>query len=236
MDTSKSITGVRRWQNRTGIPSARQMRNIGYEINKLSMSQDVRKTPTGYRYQVAGVTSQPHRYGVSANETNAVAIDVDTGAWNQNGTLIVDTSGTANLGDTTNPYIIATITHGTANPLVPAAISLATSSAVAADSDFTKKRTIAKINYDSDGNRGKIDRYQIGDIYQRLDATETSAGTWTDGGKTGNTKSFVSSIQYDDSAHKLQAKFTDVEVKNGSTYIHLEDTAWTDITTASACP
>jgi len=236
MDISKSSTFVKQYQRQSGITSARQMKNIGREINRLSMSRDVSKTPTGYHYQVAGTPSQPHRFGVGGNDTNSVAADVDTGGWNQNGVLIVDTGGTANIGDTTNPYLIATITQGTANPLVPTAISIAASSAVAADSDFTTKRTIAKINYDSNSNRGEIDRYQVGDIYQRLDATETSAGSWTDGGKGGTTKSFVSSIQYDDSAHKLQAKFTDVEVKNGSTYIHLEDTAWTDITTAAACP
>ena len=56
-DSSKQSTGVRRLQRSTGIPSARQMRNIGREINRLSMSQDVTKTPTGYRYAGSSTTT-----------------------------------------------------------------------------------------------------------------------------------------------------------------------------------
>jgi len=55
MDTSKQIAMVRQRYQTTGITPARQMNNIGREINKLSMSQDLSKTPTGYRYAGAGV-------------------------------------------------------------------------------------------------------------------------------------------------------------------------------------
>ena len=85
-DTSKSIPGVRQHQRQTGIPSARQMRNIGHEINRLSMSQDLTKTPTGYRYSGSGAVSEPWTFKhsisgavvtISAGTISYGSVDID---------------------------------------------------------------------------------------------------------------------------------------------------------------
>ena len=180
-----------------------------------------------------GTGGGPHRFRPTPSDTNGVAVDIALGGWNQNGTIVTDSA--VALGDTTNPYIIATLTQGTAKPLVPASVALSAASAAAEDSDFATVRTIAKINYDSQGNYSSATRYQVGDVYQRLSAIQTGAA-WADGSKAGTTRSIVSSIQYDDTAHKLQVKFVEIEVRSGSVYVGVEDAAWTDITTAAACP
>jgi len=234
MDVSKSSTGVRQYRSKTSIPSARQMDNIGREVNRLSMSRDVSKTPTGYHYQIAGETSFPHRFGVNYSDTKG-AVDIDTGGWNQNGVLVVDAGGTTKLGDTTNVYIKATITHDSTYPVGAASIVVSDTNEVPPDSDFTKERLICKLHHDTSGNLTTVDRYQVGDIYQRLDGI-ISGGSWSDGGKGGSSRTFLSAIRYDDSSHSLQAKTTPITVQNGSTYIGAEDTGWSNVFTALPCP
>ena len=178
----------------------------------------------------------PHRFRGTASATTG-AVDIDTGGWNLNGTMIVDTGGTSGLGDTANPYIIATITKGTSKPLAPSTITLTAAAAPAADSEFTSKRNIGKINHDTtSGNYSSFSRYQIGDIYEKSNGINVVGPVWDDGGVTGRTFDVLTAIQFDTTSHKFQYKAREFELRDGSFYVNLQDTGWTDVFTATACP
>ncbi len=181
------------------------------------------------------VVSNEHAFFPSKSETKG-SVDIAEGSWYMNGTKVTDTAGTADIGSTAAPYIVATITHGTGKPLVPATITVAAQAALAADDDFTTKRNICKVNHTA-GNVSSITRFQVGDIYQNLDAIETAAGVWEAGDSAGaDYVDVMTDFQYNGTSHKLQMKKSRISVIDGSTYVGKEDSSWTDITTASECP
>ena len=123
-DTGKQSTGVRRMQTRTGIPSARQMRNIGREIRCLSMSQDVTKTPTGYRYPTNNKARGP--YAFQCTLSGGKTVTVRAGRYINHGSMNLEVTGdTATLAGLSNEYVFvkydrashtATIDHATSWP------------------------------------------------------------------------------------------------------------------------
>lgn len=165
-------------------------------------------------------------------------VDIAEGSWYMNGTrLTTDPDDTDELGTAvaTNEYVVATITHGTANPLVPATITLTAESALADAADFPTKRNICEIVHDSDGNVTDIIRLHVGDIYQNLNAIQNT--TWSDGA-TGGTdyRDVTTSERWDSTNFKYQVKKTRFTVKDGILYIGDEDSTWTDVFTADECP
>jgi len=86
-DTGKQSTLINQRYRNSGIVSARQMNRIGHEISKLSMSQDLTKTPTGYRYAGAAMEFSGVAYvsgrritGLSSDSSKPwVKVDVSNG-------------------------------------------------------------------------------------------------------------------------------------------------------------
>jgi len=68
------------------------------------------------------------------------------------------------------------------------------------------------------------------------DQIQDMAGDWSDGDTTGVDFDVMTTFQWDGTAHKLQYKKRTCTIRNGNTLIGKQDTAWTDITTALACP
>lgn len=168
------------------------------------------------------------------NSTEIGKVNIAAGSWYMNGGKI-DYAGATGLGTSGTPYIVATITHGTANPLIPATIAVAAQAALATALEFPTKRNICKINY-SGADVSSIDRLQVGDIYQNLNAFEVSAGVWEDGESDGsNYIDVTSDEQYDSATHKYQVKKTRFMIKNGVLYIGEEESSWTDVFTAVDC-
>ena len=74
-DTGKPSSGVKEQYATGGTVSRHQLNRIGHEINRLSMSQDLTKTPTGYRYTGSG-TGTPYSFQVINDGTySATALE-----------------------------------------------------------------------------------------------------------------------------------------------------------------
>jgi len=68
------------------------------------------------------------------------------------------------------------------------------------------------------------------------DQIQDAAGDWSNGDTTGVDFAVMTDFRWDGTAHKLQYKKRTCTIQNGNTLIGKQDTAWTDITTALACP
>ena len=159
------------------------------------------------------------------------AVDIASGSWYMNGATV--TKAQLNIGDKDNTYIVATITHGTADPFIPTAITIAAQAAGALASEFATKRNICVISFDDDDNPIKINRLQIGDICQNLNAIKDT--TWSDGG-AGKTVSVTTAEQYNTSTFKYEVKKTEFKLIHGVLYIGEEDATWTTAITFAECP
>jgi len=184
----------------------------------------------------AGLSSQPHRFRPTINDSDASTVDISAGGWFFNGVAAVN-ADTEGLGDTANPYIVATITHDTAAgpPVQPSAIEITADSDAAMAAEWTTKRNLCHLNYDTAGEIESIERYQVGDIVSNATSLEDTADVWGVVEDTQVLIEFITDIQYNDSSHTLEKKVRECTVKNGTFSIGKES-AWDTVTTASNCP
>ena len=78
-DTGKTIPLVQEHYTRSGITPARQMNRIGHEINMLTSSPDLIKTPTAYRYNQTATVAEP--FQVIIDPTDKTKVSIRGGRW-----------------------------------------------------------------------------------------------------------------------------------------------------------
>ena len=75
VDTSKATPEIKDNYTSSGINSYREDNRIGHEINMLSTSQDLTKSPTGYRYNSGGDANEEYSFQVIEDTTYVHTFD-----------------------------------------------------------------------------------------------------------------------------------------------------------------
>lgn len=230
-DTIRLI-GVLNFETDPGSASGEYPTSPPWDSEEVIVDWTQHLRSTQYTFIGAG-GSDPHRFQPSINAFNSDTVDISTGGWNVNGHMETDSkTGLGQVASESTTYIIATITMGTAKPLIPSDLTISAVSSLPASNTFRTIRVICALSYSGSTLTG-INRYQVGDIYQHCGGINTGSGVWTDGGAAGVSSQSITDMRYD--TYRIQVKYTTRYLINGTWYEDEEDASWTTMTTASPC-